>query len=108
MAIRELLRRTADHAANYLESLPNRPVGLPVPVEEMRAAFGGELPEAGEPPGAVIDRLARDAARGIVASAGPRFFGFVVGGTLPAALAADWLASSWDQNAGLYVLSPAA
>ena len=108
MAIRELLSRTAGHAADYLESLPERPVGLPVPVEEIRAALGGELPDVGEPPERVIDRLARDAARGIVASSGPRFFGFVVGGTLPVALAADWLASTWDQNAGLYVLSPAA
>lgn len=108
MSLRELLSRTAGHAADYLESLPERPVGLPVPVEEMRAALGGELPETGEAPEAVVDRLARDAARGIVASSGPRFFGFVVGGTLPAALAADWLASAWDQNAGLYVLSPAA
>ncbi len=105
---RRLLGRTAKLAAGYLDSLPERPVGLPVGVEEMRAALGGELPEAGEEPIAVVERLAAAADRGVMASSGPRFFGFVVGGTLPAALAADWLATAWDQNAGLYVLAPAA
>jgi glutamate/tyrosine decarboxylase-like PLP-dependent enzyme len=51
--------------------------------------------------------LAREGDRGIVATAGPRYFGFVVGGSLPVAVAADWLTAAWDQNAGLYVLSPA-
>jgi len=108
MTPRTLLGRTARLAAEYLESLPERPVGLPVPVEELRAAFGGELPAQGTDPEAVIERLAAIADRGIMASSGPRFFGFVVGGTLPAALAADWLTSAWDQNAGLYVLAPSA
>jgi glutamate/tyrosine decarboxylase-like PLP-dependent enzyme len=108
MTPRTLLGRTARLAAEYLESLPDRPVGPPVPVEELRAAFGGDLPAKGTDPEAVIERLAAIADRGIMASSGPRFFGFVVGGTLPAALAADWLTSAWDQNAGLYVLAPSA
>jgi glutamate/tyrosine decarboxylase-like PLP-dependent enzyme len=108
MTPRTLLGRTARLAAEYLESLPERPVGPPVPVEDLRAAFGGSLPEKGSDPEAVIERLAAIADRGIMASSGPRFFGFVVGGTLPAALAADWLTSAWDQNAGLYVLAPSA
>ena len=75
---------------------------------ELRQALGADapLPENGEPADAVIDRLAGAAARGTVATQGPRFFGFVVGGSLPVANAADWLVSVWDQNAGVFVLSP--
>jgi glutamate/tyrosine decarboxylase-like PLP-dependent enzyme len=107
MSSRDLLRRAADLAADFLESLPERPVGIPVPVEEMRAALGGELRAEGEPAERVLERLVASADPGIVATAGPRYFGFVVGGALPAAVAADWMTSAWDQNAGLYVLSPA-
>jgi glutamate/tyrosine decarboxylase-like PLP-dependent enzyme len=107
MSSRELLRRTAEIAADYLEQLPDRPVGSTIPVEEMREALGGPLPEAGESAGRVLQALAHSADRGIVATAGPRYFGFVVGGSLPVAVAADWLTSTWDQNAGLFVLSPA-
>jgi len=74
----------------------------------MRDALGGPLPEEGEPPERVVEELARRADPGLVATAGPRFFGFVIGGSVPAAVGADWLASTWDQNAGLFVLSPAA
>ena len=70
--------------------------------------MGGPLPEVGEDPAAVIEALARDADPGIVGTAGPRYFGFVIGGSQPAALAADWLTSTWDQNAASYVISPAA
>src|SRR5437870_3476034 len=74
----------------------------------MRTALAGPLPEQGEPAARVVEELASKADPGIVASGGPRFFGFVIGGSVPAALAADWLTSAWDQNAGLFVLSPAA
>ena len=105
---RDLLARTADLAATYLESLDRRPVGGPVDLGALRAAMGGPVPERGSEPEAVIEALAAAADPGLVASAGPRYFGFVIGGSTPAALAADWLTSAWDQNAGLYVISPAA
>ncbi len=105
---RALLRQTADSAAGFLERLPKRPVWPPVDLAALREALGGPMPEQGEDPPGLIDALARDAEPGIVGTAGPRYFGFVVGGGVPAALAADWLTSAWDQNAGLYALSPAA
>ena len=105
---RALLRQTADIAAEFLERLPERPVWPPVDLAALREALGGPMPERGEDPQGMIDALARDAEPGIVGTAGPRYFGFVVGGGVPASLAADWLTSAWDQNAGLYALSPAA
>jgi glutamate/tyrosine decarboxylase-like PLP-dependent enzyme len=102
-----LLKRTADLALEFLEGLPERRVGPGAGAEELRAALGGPLPERGEDSVEVLERLARGADPGLVAMAGPRYFGFVIGGHLPATLAADWLTSTWDQNATLYVTSPA-
>jgi glutamate/tyrosine decarboxylase-like PLP-dependent enzyme len=102
----DLLKRTTELALEFLGSLPHRRVGPTVPIEELRAALGGPLPEQGEDPLATVERLARAADPGLVGMAGPRYFGFVIGGHLPAALAADWLASTWDQNATLYVSAP--
>jgi glutamate/tyrosine decarboxylase-like PLP-dependent enzyme len=107
MSDADLLQRTARLALEFLEGLPERRVGPRAGVEELRAALGGPLPERGEDPLEVVERLARGADPGLVAMAGPRYFGFVIGGHLPATLAADWLASTWDQNATLYVTSPA-
>lgn len=107
MSSRGLLRRTAEIAGDYLEGLAARPVGSKATVEQMRAALGGELPAHGESAEEVLEHLVRAADPGIVATAGPRYFGFVVGGALPVTVATDWLTSTWDQNAGLFVLSPA-
>jgi glutamate/tyrosine decarboxylase-like PLP-dependent enzyme len=105
---RALLDRTAELAADYLDRLPERRVAPKTDLAALRAAFGGPVPEGPSDPQAVVEALARDAESGLIGSAGPRYFGFVVGGGVPAALAADWLTSAWDQNAGLYALSPAA
>jgi glutamate/tyrosine decarboxylase-like PLP-dependent enzyme len=102
------LRAAARYAEAFLASLPDRPVRATADAARLRESLGGPLPETGIAPERVIDELARGADPGIIASAGPRFFGFVIGGSLPAALAADWLTSTWDQNAGLYAASPAA
>jgi glutamate/tyrosine decarboxylase-like PLP-dependent enzyme len=96
------------HAQAYLESLPSRPAGPPVDADALRAALAVELTAEGVDPQTVIDELVAAAGPGIVATAGPRYFGFVTGGALPAALAADWLTSVWDQNAHMWVGSPAA
>ncbi|HET7665502.1 MAG TPA: aspartate aminotransferase family protein, partial [Mycobacterium sp.] len=93
------LRAAAKHAAAFLATLDERPVAARVDAAAVRRVLGGPLPERGEDPAAVIDALAAGAEPGLVATAGPRHFGFVIGGALPAALAADWLVSAWDQNA---------
>jgi glutamate/tyrosine decarboxylase-like PLP-dependent enzyme len=104
----DLLRRTTELANDFLDSLPERPVGAVVDLASLRSGLGGPLPEDGLPATTVIEELAAAAEPGLSASAGPRYFGFVIGGSVPAALGADWLTSAWDQNAGLYAISPAA
>jgi glutamate/tyrosine decarboxylase-like PLP-dependent enzyme len=97
-----------DSALAHLTGLPDRPVGAGASLEELHTALGGPLPEGPDDPAKVVEALAAAAAPGLVASPSGRYFGFVVGGANPAALAADWLTAAWDQNAGLHVLSPAA
>src|SRR3954471_20296131 len=107
MTDRTLLARAAELAASHLDSVAERHAGALAGAAALRDALGGGLPDDGVPADRVIEELARDAAPGLVASPGPRYFGFVTGGAVPAALAADWLVSAWDQMAGMYVSSPA-
>ena len=102
------LAEAFEHALAYLEGLPARPIAAPATLSELRAALGGPLPEQPLEAREVIEDLVLTADPGVVASGSGRFFGFVIGGATPAALAADWLASTWDQNAGLYVIGPSA
>jgi glutamate/tyrosine decarboxylase-like PLP-dependent enzyme len=105
---RELLEQTAAMAADFLASLDERPVFPTDDADTLRAALGGPLPDEPSDPRDVIAQLRAGAEPGVVAIPSGRYFGFVIGGSVPAALAADWLTSTWDQNAGLYVAGPSA
>ncbi|WP_405219418.1 pyridoxal phosphate-dependent decarboxylase family protein [Agrococcus sp. Ld7] len=94
-------------ATAFLATLDERPVWSRASLDDMLATFGGPLPQEGVEASAVVEQLANDAGPGLVGIPGGRFFGFVIGGTLPAALAADWLVSAWDQNSGSAMLTPA-
>jgi glutamate/tyrosine decarboxylase-like PLP-dependent enzyme len=102
------LRRAAELGLEFLEGLDERPVGAPAGAAELRDRLGGPLPERGTDPTTVIEQLATAVEPGLIGSAGPRYFGFVIGGALPASAAADWLTAAWGQNAALQALSPAA
>lgn len=101
------LAAAARHAAAWLGSLSVRHVGPGRTAHDLVPAFAGPLPAQGMPADQVIDLLARTADPGLMAMPSGRFFGWVIGGTLPAALASDWLVSAWDQNAGLRYATPA-
>src|SRR5215469_6218034 len=101
------LARAASHAAAWLDSLASRPIPPRASVAEVTATLGSDLPDAPTPAPDVIDLLARACEPGLVAMPSGRFYGMVIGGTHPAALAADWLVSAWDQNAGLRLVTPA-
>lgn len=94
-------------AEQYLDTTSTRHVGGTTPRAELMARLGGPLSEHGMDPTEVIDALARNADPGLVATVGPRYFGFVTGGAVPVTVAADWLTSAWDQNGAMYVMSPA-
>lgn len=104
----ELLQRAASAAAAYRGTLSSRPVRAAADLDALRSAFGGPLPAGPTPAQVVLDDLVRAAEPGLVATAGPRYYGFVIGGSLPAATAADVVATGWDQCAFNGVLSPAA
>jgi glutamate/tyrosine decarboxylase-like PLP-dependent enzyme len=105
---RELLLRTAEIAADFLDTLDTRTIQATAGVDELRETLGGPLPETTLDPLEVIEALSGAAEPGVVGIPSGRYFGFVIGGALPAALAADWLTSAWDQNAGLVACGPSA
>jgi glutamate/tyrosine decarboxylase-like PLP-dependent enzyme len=104
---RKLLERAAELAADYVESLPTRPVQAAASYHDMVVAFSEPLPEHGRDPAEVLEHIAATAEPGLVAMSSGRYFGFVVGGSVPAALAADVLVTGYDQNNGLTFGTPA-
>jgi glutamate/tyrosine decarboxylase-like PLP-dependent enzyme len=106
--VKDLLGLTADYASGFIGSLDDRRVPPQASLEELREALGGPLPERGSDASQVVAELIEAAEPGLMAMPSGRFFGFVIGGALPVAVAADWLTSAWDQNAGLIGPTPSA
>jgi glutamate/tyrosine decarboxylase-like PLP-dependent enzyme len=104
---RPVLDRTLGHALEHLENLEHTSVAATATLAGLRQRLVRPLTEAGLDPAQVIDDLVADVQGGLLGSAGGRFFGWVIGGSVPAALAADWLTSAWDQNAAMYACGPA-
>jgi hypothetical protein len=102
------LTRAAQHALAWLDGLDARSVATTATPEEMRARLGRPLADRGVAATQVIDDLAADVEGGILGSQSGRFFAWVIGGGSPAAMAADWLTTVWDQNAGIHACGPAA
>ena len=106
--VNDLLRTTAERAGRYLTELPKRRVAPADSALRRLADFDEPFPDGPDDPAGVIALLDEAGSPATVASAGPRFFGFVIGGSLPVAVAANWLAGAWDQNAGAFIASPVA
>jgi glutamate/tyrosine decarboxylase-like PLP-dependent enzyme len=104
----DILRAAAERSARYLRDIRDRRVAPPPDRTHRLTALGGPLPDGPTDPAAVLALLDEYGSPATVASAGGRYFGFVIGGSLPVALAANWVAGAWDQNAGLVVSSPVA
>jgi glutamate/tyrosine decarboxylase-like PLP-dependent enzyme len=102
------LDRALAAARRYIASRAERPVWPQTTLARLRETLAVPLPPRPVDPATVVDALARGAEPGLVTTTGPRYFGFVTGGALPATIGAEWLATAWDQNAGLYVMSPSA
>ncbi|TDW28746.1 pyridoxal phosphate-dependent decarboxylase family protein [Cryobacterium psychrophilum] len=103
----EALQRAHTHATEWLHSVPNRRIGPSRTADELLEGFAVPLQDQPIDAASVVDELARLAEPGLMAMPSGRFFGWVIGGTLPASLGADWLVSAWDQNAAMRYATPA-
>lgn len=103
---RVLLQQTAERVQQYLDAVDDRQVAATATADELRDMLSSPLSETGEDPSRVIELLSEAGLQGTVASQGPRYFGFVIGGSLPVTTAADWLVAGWDQNTAVYAMSP--
>src|SRR5262245_24061079 len=104
--MRPLYEDAAQRAIRYLENLDQRPVAPSAPAVARLKELEGSLPATGTAPERILQQLDEYISPATMAMAGPRFFGFVIGGALPVTVAANWLATAWDQNSGLYVSTP--
>jgi glutamate/tyrosine decarboxylase-like PLP-dependent enzyme len=102
------LNRALHHSLEFLGKLDGAPVGATASLQTLRKRLVKRLEDGPLPAQQVIDELVADSAGGIIGCTGGRFYAWVVGGAVPASLAADWLTSAWDQNAGIYASGPAA
>lgn len=105
--LRDALDAAARHALAYHDRRAELPGGASATFEEMQRIFDRPLPDDGDAPALIINELARAGDHGIAGTVGPRFFGWVIGASHPAGVAADWLTSIWGQNGGNYLASPA-
>jgi glutamate/tyrosine decarboxylase-like PLP-dependent enzyme len=105
---RQALERAAELGVEYLRSVDERPVAPAASLDDLRETLDLPLPDGPTDAVTVIEELARDVDPGLTQMNSGRYFGFVIGGSLPAATAADWLTTAWDQNAGLVLPTPAA
>ena len=105
--LRTLISYASNYVSSYRESASQRKVAPSISADQLRVALGGPLGRTGEDPEKVLEQLIDGAEPGIVASTGPRYFGFVTGGALDAATAADIIATGWDQSAFNFIMSPA-
>ena len=103
---RDALSLAAKHSQKWLDSIAIRDVNPKMNADEIKVGLGLELPDGPTDPAAVVERLAEVGESGLMAMSSGRFFGWVVGGTLPAALGADWLVSAWDQNSASRIATP--
>ncbi len=103
---RGALQLAAKHAQSWLDSIPTRDVNPARNANEISIDFGAELPDGPTDPSLVIEKLATAGEAGLMAMGSGRFFGWVIGGTLPASLGADWLVSTWDQNSASRIATP--
>ena len=107
VTMRELLENTAQRAISYLENIGDRSVAPSAEAVAKLATLDEPLNEGPTSADQVIKLLDEICSPATMAMAGPRFFGFVIGGSLPVTVAANWLAGAWDQNSGLYTPTPA-
>ena len=104
--MRNLLENAAQRAIHYLETVNDRPVAPDALAIGGIDAFDTQLPQGPTDPAHALALLDRIGSPGSMAMTGGRFFGFVIGGTLPATIASNWLTTAWDQNTGLYNVTP--